>query len=59
MTNPVDAKTIINKDCRKASQIRDEAIIGYIADLIKQGRNIFIAYGATHAVMQKAVIRSL
>ena len=59
VSNPVDSKTIVNKVCRTASQIRDEAIVTCIADLIKQKKNVFIAYGATHAVMQKAAIKSL
>jgi|GEM_PF-931402 len=59
VSNPVNSKTVINKVCRKASQIRDEAIVICIADLIKQKKNIFIAYGWTHAVMQEAAIRSL
>ncbi len=27
--------------------------------LIKQGKNIFVVYGATHAVMQERAIRKL
>ena len=58
VSNPVDSKTVINQVCRTASRIRDEAIVACVADLIKQKKNVFIAYGATHAVMQKAAIRS-
>lgn len=39
--------------------MRDEAIVACIADLIAQGKNIFIAYGATHAVMQRAALESI
>ena len=38
---------------------RDEAIVDRVGELIAQGKNVFIAYGATHAVMQKAAIKSL
>jgi hypothetical protein len=59
VSNPVDSRTIINQVCRSASEIRDEAIVACIQNLIEQEKNIFIAYGATHAVMQKAAIKSL
>ncbi len=58
-SNPVGQKNRINVIARANSRMRDEAIVACITDLIKQGKNIFIAYGVTHAVMQKAAIRSL
>lgn len=59
ITNPVIHNTVINKICRKASIIRDSYIVNYINNLIKQGKNIFIVYGATHAVMQENAIRNV
>ena len=58
-SNPVGHKNKINAVARANSRMRDEAIVQCIADLIKQGKNVFIAYGATHAVMQRAAIESL
>jgi hypothetical protein len=58
-SNPIGHKNKINAVARANSRMRDEAIVQCIADLIKQGKNVFIAYGATHAVMQRAAIESL
>lgn len=59
ITNPVTQDTTINKICREASTIRDVQIVNYIDNLIQQGKNIFIVYGFTHAVMQEAAIKKL
>ena len=58
-SNPVGQKNKINTVARANSRMRDETIVQYIGDLIKQEKNVFIAYGATHAVMQRAAIESL
>jgi len=58
-TNPVDDKTIINKVCRQASILRDQCIVDHIQQLIAQGKNIFIVYGSSHAVMQEQAIRAI
>src|SRR3990167_3558914 len=57
ITNPVIQKTVINKLCRQVSIIRDNYIIEYINNLLREGKNIFIVYGCTHAVMQEPAIR--
>jgi hypothetical protein len=60
ITNPVSADySIINTVCRKASILRDLHIIDYINKLIKNGKNIFIVYGGTHAIMQEPAMRTL
>jgi hypothetical protein len=58
ITNPVTQDTLINKICRKASIIRDNYIIDCIKQLIQQGKNVFVVYGFTHAVMQEKSIRT-
>lgn len=57
--NPVVQTTIINKVCRQASATRDEFIVNYIKNLMQQGKNVFVVYGCTHAVMQEAAIKDL
>lgn len=59
ISNPVIIKSKMNLLARQASRIRDEAIVDFIAQLKKQGKNIFIVYGQTHAVMQKKAIENL
>ncbi len=59
ITNPVIQDTIINKICREASTIRDIKIVNYIDNLLQQGKDIFIVYGFTHAVIQEAAIREI
>jgi hypothetical protein len=58
ITNPVADTTIINKVCRRASIIRDRHIVDYIRSLLQEGKNVFIVYGHTHAVMQEPAIKS-
>lgn len=59
ITNPVKDDTIINKVCRAASIMRDEHIVARIGQLIAADKNIFIVYGASHAVMQEKAVRAL
>lgn len=59
ITNPVTIDTIINKACRQASMLRDQYIVACIDKLMQEGKNIFIAYGCTHAVMQEPAIRDI
>lgn len=59
ITNPVSTNTIINKACRKASVFRDVECIRFIKSLIQEGKNIFIVYGGTHAVMQEPAIKAV
>ncbi len=59
ITNPVEEYSIINEVCRKASIFRDTSIVSYIENLVKMGKNIFIVYGGTHAIMQEPAIRTI
>ena len=59
ITNPVDGATVINLICRVGSILRDQYIVDNISKLLEQGKNIFIVYGATHAVMQENAIQAL
>lgn len=58
ITNPVDDATVINLICRQESILRDQYIVATISKLLAQDKNIFIVYGATHAVMQESAIHS-
>lgn len=59
ITNPVVTDTIINKVCRQASMLRDQYIVASIDQLIQEGKNIFVVYGSTHAVMQELAIKDI
>lgn len=59
ITNPATQYCIINNICRKASILRDRAIVDYIQDEITNHKNLFIVYGATHAVMQEEAITKI
>ncbi len=59
ITNPAEEYSIINEVCRKASIFRDIHIVSSIENLIKMGKNIFIVYGGTHAIMQEPAIRKI
>ena len=48
--------TAITPVHRQNNILRDEYIVHEIHNLIKQGKNIFIVYGAAHAVMQEPAI---
>ncbi len=54
-----DKHSIIFKVSEQAAVLRDLGIIACIDRLLKQGKNIFVVYGGTHAVMQEPVIRNL
>lgn len=59
ITNPVIQDTIINQVCRKNSIFRDLNIIKEIEKHICDKKNIFIVFGATHAIMQEKAIRNI
>ncbi len=59
VVNPVDAYCNINNVARAASQIRDQYIVNCIEMFLKQGKNVFIVYGCTHAVMQENALKSV
>ncbi len=59
ITNPVENHSIINRACRQASILRDINIVKFIEKYIKEGKNLFIVYGGTHAIMQEPAIYNL
>lgn len=50
---------IIGKIHHQNNVLRDEFIINQIQKLIMQGKNIFIVFGATHAMMQEPAIKNI
>ncbi|MGZ6251410.1 MAG: hypothetical protein ACXWL2_05240 [Candidatus Chromulinivorax sp.] len=46
----------INVIARSINELRDKIIVQKIAELIKEGKNIFIVYGTSHAIMQRKAI---
>ncbi len=59
ITNPALTGTRINQVCRKNSIFRDTHIVANIHELLSRGKNIFVVFGSTHAVMQEKALRSL
>jgi hypothetical protein len=59
ITDPVADHCVINQICRKKSMLRDRAVVNYIQKLVAQQKNIFIVYGATHAIMQEEALKSI
>ncbi|OHA79923.1 MAG: hypothetical protein A2747_01745 [Candidatus Yonathbacteria bacterium RIFCSPHIGHO2_01_FULL_44_41] len=57
--NPTCDESRINEVARKSSMIRNIAILDCIENYWQEGYNIFVVYGASHAVMQEPVIKSL
>ena len=51
--------TNINKVAKTTSEIRDEYILRQIETLWHEGKNLFIVYGGSHAVMQEPALRKL
>lgn len=59
ITNPAIKDTRINLMCRKSSIFRDTHIVRYIETLLRAGKNVFVVFGSTHALMQEKTIRAL
>jgi len=59
ITNPTMDGTVFNEIARKSSTIRNVFILDQIEEKWQEGYSIFAVYGAGHAVMQEAVIKSL
>lgn len=57
--NLKDHNHIIGKIHRQNNILRDEYIINQIQTLIDQGKNVFIVFGATHAVMQEPALTKI
>ncbi len=52
-------QTMINQVARASSQYRDEYIVEKIKEALKQKGNVFVVYGASHAVMQEPAMRAI
>jgi hypothetical protein len=59
ISNPVDNFSEINAVSEASSEVRDLFIVSEIERYIKEGYSIFLQYGASHAVVQEAVLREL
>ncbi len=57
--NPMLNESKINEIARKSSTIRNIAILDCIEKYWLEGYNIFIVYGASHAVMQERAIKDM
>jgi hypothetical protein len=56
---PVGNLSIINEVARTSSQNRNFFILDTIEKLWNEGKNIFIVYGASHAIMQERAIKEI
>jgi hypothetical protein len=57
--SPASNKTVINRIARQNNLNRERGILQKIEDIWKQGNNLFIVYGYSHAVVQKAAIKEI
>ena len=57
ISDPTEDYSNINRILRESSLVRDKYIVKQIQKYWKEGKDIFIVYGASHAVMQEAAIR--
>lgn len=57
--SPSFRESRINEIARKSSTIRNIVILDCIEKYWLEGNNIFVVYGANHAVMQESAIKSL
>lgn len=59
ITDPTTTESIINKLSRSQSEYRNEHILNQIQKYWDDKYNIFVIYGAGHAVMQERAIKSM
>lgn len=59
ISNPTYNISRINEIARRSSDVRNLAILDHIEKYWREGYNIFVVYGASHAVMQEPAIKSL
>jgi len=57
--SPVSNESVINDIARASSQNRNFFILDTIEKFWNEGKNIFVVYGATHAIMQERAIREM
>ena len=56
---PIYHDSVINEIARKSSYIRNVRVLEEIEKFWGEGKNLFILYGASHAVMQERAVRSI
>lgn len=59
IVNPMRHIAVTNKVAQESGKIRDMFIIGQIREHWDAKRNIFIAYGDSHAVMQEKILKEI
>lgn len=57
--DPITITSVSNEVARATSILRDKHIMGEVENKWKEGKSIFIVYGASHAVMQEPALRSM
>ena len=57
--SPAFNESIINDVARMSSQGRNFAILDCIGKFWEEGKNIFVVYGASHAIMQERAIKDM
>ena len=57
--DPTSSKTVINLASRESGIIRDNYIVKEIKKYWNGGKNIFVVYGVSHAVMQEPELRRI
>lgn len=56
---PIYHDSVINEISRASSRIRNIKVLEEIEKFWREGKNLFILYGASHAVMQEGAVRSM
>jgi len=57
--NPVSENSVINKVARACSTYRNVHIVSEILKFWQEGKNIFVVFGGSHAVLQEPALRRL
>ncbi len=59
IVNPMKEGAVINKVARECSMFRNVHIVSKIEDLWKEGKSMFVVFGAGHALIQEPALKSL
>jgi hypothetical protein len=57
--NPTIEKSVINKVARACSTYRNVHVVSEILKFWQEGKNIFVVFGGSHAVMQEPALQKL
>jgi hypothetical protein len=57
ITSPYNKDTVLGKVSEQSAEVRDEYIVSELVRLWKEGMNIFVTYGKSHAVVQEPALR--